>query len=133
LFPCILWITEIVMAEHSEKIATGEQTAADAVTRSTVAGKRAFDILLGAQRVLLDEWMVAGNEMFERARSETHLFNELVSKMAGAHSTNDIKTMWTECSQHQLDFLRRDAERLFRHGERVVQAMAQLTNHPRND
>jgi hypothetical protein len=113
------------MAELSEHIATGEQTAADAVTRSTAAGKRAFDILLAAQRVFLGEWMVAGNEMFERARSETHLFNEFVSKMAGAHSTNDIKAMWTECSQHQLDFLRRDAERLFRHGERVVQAMAQ--------
>lgn len=116
------------MAELSEQIATSEQTAADAVTHSTVAGKRAFDILLGTQRILLDEWMVAGNEMFERARTETHLFNELVSKMAGAHSTNDIKTMWTECSQHQLDFLRRDAERLFRHGERILQAMAQLTD-----
>ena len=83
----------------------------------------------GAQRVLLDEWMVAGNEMFERARTETHLFNEFVSKLAGAHSTNDINAMWTECSQHQLDFLRRDADRLLRHGERIVQAMAQLTDH----
>ena len=122
------------MTELSERISTeGEQTAADVATRSTAAGKRIFDIMHGAQRVLLDEWMVAGNEMFERVRTETHLMNEFISKMAGAHSSGDIKTLWTECSQHQLDFLRRDAERLFRHGERVVQAMSQLTAHRQQD
>jgi hypothetical protein len=46
--------------------------------------------------------------------------------MAGAHSVKDVKTMCQECGQHQLDFLRRDTERLFRHGERMIAATSNL-------
>jgi hypothetical protein len=46
--------------------------------------------------------------------------------MASAHSVNDIKTMCQECGQHQLDFFRRDTERLFRHGERMITATSNL-------
>ena len=48
------------------------------------------------------------------------------TKMAGAQSVRDIRTMYQECGQHQLDFLRRDTERLFRHGERVIAATSNL-------
>ena len=48
--------------------------------------------------------------------------------MAGAHSVKDVKTMCQECGQHQLDFIRRDSERLFRHGERMIAATSNLIN-----
>jgi hypothetical protein len=34
--------------------------------------------------------------------------------------------MYEECGQHQIDFLRRDSERLFRHGERTIETVAKL-------
>ena len=46
--------------------------------------------------------------------------------MAGAHSVKDVKTMCQECGQHQLDFLRRNSERLFRHGERMIATTSNL-------
>ena len=68
----------------------------------------------------------AGNEMLDRARTETHLLSEFVSKMAGSHSVKDLKTMWQECGQHQIDFIRRDCERLVKHGERMIEATSKL-------
>ena len=70
--------------------------------------------------------MFAGNEMLDRARTETHLFSEFVSKMAGSHSVKDLKTMCEECGQHQIDFVRRDSERLFKHGERMLETASKL-------
>ena len=75
--------------------------------------------------------MFAGNEMLDRARTETHLFSEFVSKMAGSHSVKDLKTMGEECGQHQIDFIRRDSERLFKHGERMIETTSKLlANRP---
>jgi hypothetical protein len=68
-----------------------EQSAVDAVTRLTKANKHALDFMFGAQRVMLEEIVFAGNEMLDRARTETHLFSEFVSKMAGSHSLNELK------------------------------------------
>jgi hypothetical protein len=34
--------------------------------------------------------------------------------------------MCQECGQHQLDFFRRDSERLFKHGERMIAATSNL-------
>ena len=64
--------------------------------------------------------------MLDRARTETHLFNEFVSKMAGSHSVKDLRTMCEECGQHQIDVIRRDSERLFRHGERTIETATKL-------
>jgi hypothetical protein len=51
--------------------------------------------------------------------------------MAGSHSVKDRKTMWQECSQHQIDFIRRDCERLFKQGERMIEATSKLfSNRP---
>ena len=75
--------------------------------------------------------MFAGNETLDRARTETHLFSEFVSKMAGSHSVKDLKTMWQDCGQHQIDFIRRDCERLFKHGERMIETTSKLfSNRP---
>jgi hypothetical protein len=105
-----------------------EQSAAEATTRLTKANKHALDFMMGAQKVMLEEMVFAGNEMLERSQTEMHLLSEFVSKMAGSHSVKDLKTMGEECAQHQLDFVRRDSERVFKHGERMIEATANLFN-----
>jgi hypothetical protein len=118
---------EVVMTKLSEQSAElVEQSVADTATRLTKANKNALDFLMGAQKVMLEELVFAGNEMLERTRTETHLLSEFISKMAGSHSVEGLKTMSQECGQHQIDFIRRDSERLFKHGERMIEATAKL-------
>ena len=115
------------MSELSERAASGSfPTAANAEAEATKLNQSALEFMLGAQKMMLEEWVFFGDEMLERTRIETHLFTEFVAKMAGAHSVRDVRTMCQECGQHQLDFLRRDTERLFRHGERVIAATSNL-------
>lgn len=116
------------MPEHSEVVAgtAVEEAATGAQARIAEANERAAGFLFGAQKLMLEELVFAGNEFAERAQTEMHLFSELVSKMAGAHSVKDIRTMVEECSKHQLDFIRRDCDRVFRHGERVIEATSNL-------
>ena len=102
------------------------QPVAEATARLTKANKRALDFMYGAQRVAFEEMVFAGNELLDRARTETHLFSEFVSKMAGSHSVKDLKTMFEECGQHQIDFIRRDSDRLFKHGERMIETASNL-------
>jgi hypothetical protein len=66
------------------------------------------------------------NEMLDRTQTETRLFSEFVSKIAEAHSVNNINTMWEECGRHQVDFIRRDSERLFKHSGRMIEKMSNL-------
>ena len=123
------------MPEHSEAVAVTavEQAATEAQTRIAKANEQASSFLFGAQKLMFEEFVFAGNELVERAQTEMHLFSELVSKMAGAHSVSDIRTMWEECSKHQVDFIRRDCDRVFKHGERVIEATANLfKGHPLN-
>jgi hypothetical protein len=118
---------EVVMSELSEQSAAlVEQSVTDTATRLTKVNKNALDFLMGTQKVMLEELVFAGNEMLERTRTETHLLSEFVSKMAGSHSVEGLKTMSQECGQHQIDFIRRDSERLFKHGERMIEATAKL-------
>src|SRR3954471_9960548 len=90
------------------------------------ANQRVANFVFGAQRLMLEELVFAGNEMLDRAKTEMHLFSEFVSKMAGAHSVRDVKTMYEECSKHQIEFVRRDCDRLLRHGEHVIEAASKL-------
>jgi hypothetical protein len=89
-------------------------SAADFATRFADARKNAVHFVLGAQRLMLGEMLFAANEMFDRTRTETHLLSEFVSKMAESHSVKDLRTTYQECGQHQIDFIRRDCERLFK-------------------
>jgi len=117
------------MTAHGAPIA--EQSAADAATRLAKANKHGLEVMFGAQQAMLEEMMFASNEMLERTRTEMHLFTEFVSKLAGAHSVNGLKTMAEECAQHQIDFVRRDSERLFKHGERMIEVTSNLlANRP---
>ena len=103
-----------------------EDTVATAVARVTKANRTALEFMFGARKLWLDEIAFLSSEMLDRTRTEMHLFCEVSSKMAGAHSVRDMKAMGEECGQHQIDFLRRDSERLFRHGERVIEATSKL-------
>ncbi len=108
-----------------------EDSVAKVVTRLTKANKRASEFVSGAQEAIVDETIFTSNEIFDRIRTETHLFSEFVSKMAGTHSVKDLKTMYIECGQHQIDFIRRDCERLFKHGNRMIEATSKLfSNRP---
>jgi hypothetical protein len=118
--------SEIIMSEVSERAAFGSFLAANAEAEATKLNQGALEFMLGAQKMMLEELVFLGDEMLQRTQTEMHLFTEFVTKMASAHSVNDIKTMCQDCSQHQLDFFRRDSERLFRHGERMIAATSNL-------
>ena len=115
------------MARTSEQAASDFFPAvANGEAEATKLNQSALEFMLGAQKILYEEMVFFGAELMERTRTETHLLSELVTKMAGAHSVKDVKTMYQECGQHQLDFIRRDTERLFRHGERMLAATSNL-------
>ena len=118
------------MTEASERdIAIGEQSGA--ATRITVVNKDALHFMMGVQTALVQEMAFAGYAMFDRARTEMHLLSEFASKIAGAHSVGDIRTMWKECSRHQLEFMRRDCDRHLRHGEQMIETASKLfSNRP---
>jgi hypothetical protein len=115
------------MTELSEaRAGTVEQAAADATASLVRADRRAMHFLFGAQRLMLDELVFVSNEMLDRTQTETRLLSEFVSKIAEAHSVNNINTMWEECGRHQVDFIRRDSERLFKHSGRMIEKMSNL-------
>jgi hypothetical protein len=122
---------EVTMLEFYEPgAAIIEDSVAHAVARVTRANRSALDFMFSAQKVMLEEIAFVSTEMFDRTRTEMHLFSEIASKVAGAHSVKDMKAMCEECGQHQIDFIRRDSERLFKHGERMIEATSKLLANP---
>jgi hypothetical protein len=118
---------EIAMAEFSEQgAATGERLGTDADSQLAKANRYAFSLLADTRNVLLDEMLFTGREFFDRAIAETKIFNEFLSKLAAAHSVKDVGTMYQECTKHQLDFIRRDTERLLKHSERAIDNAVRL-------
>lgn len=118
---------------HDPGAATMEESVANAASSATKASKRALDFVFGAQKAFLEQMVFAANEVLDRACTEMHLLAEFGSKMAAAHSVTNIKTMYEECSQHQIDFIRRDSERLFKHGKRMVETTSNLLNFQSQD
>ena len=105
---------------------TTERPVAETTQNLAKVNRRAVDFLFDVQRMMLDELLFISNEMLDRAKTEAHLFTEFVSKLAAAHSVNNIRTLWEECGQHQIEFIRRDSERLFKHGQRIIETMSNL-------
>lgn len=114
------------MTEVAARNIGTSQPSADAGVHISDAGKDAIHLMMGIQTAFLQEMVFAGYEVFDRARTETHLLAEFASKFASAHSVGDIRTMWAECSRHQLEFMRRDADRLLRHGEQMIETATKL-------
>jgi hypothetical protein len=113
-------IQEVSMTELTQP------PTATAAERLTQSSKRTLDFLSGVRRLIGDEIAFVRDEMLDRAQTETQLFNELVSKMAQAHSVNDIKTMYEVCGQHQIDFAQRNFDRLCEHTRRSISAASKM-------
>ncbi|CCD84437.1 Conserved hypothetical protein [Bradyrhizobium sp. ORS 285] len=113
------------MSELSGANVVAEETA-KLSERVALSNKHALELLVGSQQIILEEILFASNEALDRTRTETHLLAEFVSKLAGVHSVKGIQTMVQECGQHQLDFVRRDCDRLFKHGQRLIDASVNL-------
>ncbi len=114
------------MTEFAEPKAVALELPPDDAARWADANRQALHFMIGAQRMALEEMAFAADAMLDRARTETHLFGEFAAKLAGSHSVKDIRTMYADCARHQLDFLRRDSDRLFQHGGRVIEAASRL-------
>lgn len=105
----------------------------EARTGIDAAGQRAASLVFGAQKLMLEEMVFAGNELLDRAQTEMHLLSELASRIAAAHSVRDFRTLYEECGKHQIEFVRRDCDRLFKHGEHMLEAASKLfKSHPLN-
>jgi hypothetical protein len=118
---------ELAMIEPSKQGAlTSEQLATDAASQLTKANRYAGSLLADARKILVHEIIFAGNEFVDRAVAETTIFSEFVHKLAEAHSVSDLGTLYQECARHQMDFIRRDSERLLKHGDRMIDNTAKL-------
>jgi hypothetical protein len=115
---------EIAMPEPSR--------STDCATPAPDANKQALHLLLGAQRMMLEEVAFTACAALERIRSEVHLFGEFATKLAEAHSVNDLNAMAWECGNHQLEFMRRECDRQLRLGERLIEATSSLWHNGRN-
>jgi len=112
--------------EHSEADSAVTEPVVQSETPMVRANQRAVGFVLGARKLMFDELQFASNELMERTQTEVHLLSELVSRMAAAHSVRDIRLMYEECSKHQIEFFRRDCDRLFKHAERTIEATSNL-------
>jgi hypothetical protein len=111
---------EVAASRESEQsVVSSDELATDAGSQLVRANRYAFSFLSGAQNVLLDEITFAANEFVERAVAETTIYNEFLAKLAEAHSVRDYGAMCQECTKHQVEFMRRDMDRLLRHNERL--------------
>src|ERR1700694_17686 len=113
-------------------IAIGDRSEST-VTQVAKANKHVFHCILAVQGAVFEEMVYASCVALDRARIEMQLFTEFPSKMAAAHSVRDIKTMCEECSRHQIDFIRRENERLFKHGERMIETTSNLIGGGRTE
>lgn len=116
-------------AQNSEKFANGNMAGSVA---NELAGinKRSLDFIFGAQKVILDEMVDLGNDALERSQAELSVANEFASKIAEAHSAKGLREVYDECGKHQVDFFRRDSERVFKHWQRFLDRTSKLLLNP---
>jgi hypothetical protein len=119
---------EVIMPAISEK-AAAQEPAVNAAMHWADASRQAVHFLFGAQRMIFGEMVFAAEAMLDRTRTEIHLSGEFAAKFASAHSVQDWNAMCGVCSQHQLEFVRRDYDRLLRHSERLIEATSNLLNN----
>ncbi len=121
------------MLEEAKVDSTG---AGDGPARLELHWETGVKTMHDAQRAFMAEAVLGTTEMLDRLRTESHLWNELISKMASVHSVKDLGAAWEECGRHQIDFARREAERFFDHGMHLLDASAGLlksTKPPEKD
>lgn len=108
-----------------EKFANGNKSG-DVVSELAGINKRSLDFIFGAQKVILDEMVDLGNDALERSQAELSVANEFVAKIAEAHSAKGFREVYDECGKHQVDFFRRDSERVFKHWQRFLDRASKL-------
>src|SRR3954467_15630255 len=65
--------SEIVMSEPSERAASGSfPTIANAEAEAAKLNLGVLQFMLGAQKMMFEEWVFLGDEMLERTRTEMH-------------------------------------------------------------
>ena len=114
------------MPNPSQSAIAEETPSGETQAQLAKASADGLQFLFAAQKLFIGELVFAANEAMDRARTESHLFSEFISKLAGSHSVTDLRTMYAECARHQLDFVRRDCERLFKHGDSMIEATSRL-------
>jgi len=105
------------------------QALAAAAARPTKSNRQGLHYMLGAQGMIFEETVFAVGATLERILTEVHLFGEFAAKLASAHSVQDWNAVGRECSQHQLEFVRRDCDRLLRHSERLIDAASHFLSN----
>jgi hypothetical protein len=120
------------MPKFTEAKAVEREQPADRAPRQADPNKQTLHFMLVAQRMMLEETAFAADAMLDRVRTGTHLWNEFASKLANSHSVHDLNAMARECGKHQLEFIRRDCDRLIRHSERLIEATSGLLDNGRN-
>lgn len=117
------------MMEHSETQGAAQESAVDTATPRTAANRKVLHFMFGAQRMLWEEMAFTAEAMLERVRTEAQLFSEFSAKLASSHSVRDWNAMASECGQHQIEFVRRDCDRMLRHGERLIASTSDLLDN----
>ncbi len=110
------------MSMIGEQVRGSEGQFADGVAAHILdAGKRGLQLSLAAQKALIEEFYQASGDALAHTKAQMHVANEFAAKIAEAHSFKDIIKVWQECSQHQMDVMRKDSERLAAYGQGVLE------------
>jgi len=111
-----------VMSVIGEQVrGDGGPFADDMTSHFLEAGKRGLQLSLAAQKALIEEIYQASGDALAHTKAQMHVANEFAAKMAEAHSFKDLVRVWQECSQHQMDVMRKDSERLAAYGQDVLE------------
>lgn len=115
--------------KHSEPQGAVQESVVDTATQRTAANRKVLHFMFGAQRMIWEEMAFTAEAMLDRVRTEAQLFGEFSAKLASSHSVRDLNAMAGECGQHQLQFVRRDCDRMLRHGERLIASTSDLLDN----
>jgi len=118
-------MTEQSQSQAADVLSDAGRNASEYLTKFRAS---ALESAVGAQRLFGDEVAFARNEILDRVQTETRLFGEFLSKLAEAHSVKDYVGMYETCGRHQMDFIQRDCERLFKHVQHSMNAASRLFN-----
>jgi hypothetical protein len=113
------------MSETLTETAVGRQPS-DTPGALVEINKRALHFLFDAQRVFLGEMVTASDEILEDVRAEMNLAAEFAARINEAHSVENIRTVLSECGQHQMDVFSRESRNFLRRNQRLVEATSQL-------
>src|SRR5262245_52711928 len=110
----------------SETLTETVRLPSDAPGAYVEFNKRALHFMFDAQRVILGEMVTASDEVLDDVRAEMNLAAEFAAKINEAHSVENIRTVLTECGQHQMEVFSREGQNFLRRNQRLVEATTQL-------